>query len=88
MQGFEFKQGPSAEYSKWTDISASVIDPNALVRLKVLVSKWMPEGRTFRAIGTLNGDMLGRVYEGDMHGDVVGQDHEDEDDDHEDAMKR
>lgn len=87
MQGFECKLGPSPEYNKWTDISGSVIDPNALVRLKVLVSKWMPEGRTFRAIGTLNGDMLGRVYEGDMHGDVVGQDHE-EDDDDEDAMKR
>lgn len=63
MEGFEFRQGPSSEYNTWCDSSGSVIGVKVLVRLRVLGTRWMPLDRGFKAIGTLNGDMLGHVYE-------------------------
>lgn len=62
MEGFDFRLGPSPEYNTFTD-STSVIAPKALVRVRVLGTRWMPLERAFKAIGTLNGDMLGHVFE-------------------------
>lgn len=63
MDGFEFRPGASLEYNEWHDSSGSVIKPKSMARLKVVGTRWEPKERTIMAAGTLNGDLLGRVFE-------------------------
>ena len=63
MNGFEFREGPSMEYNKWTDTGGIPVAPKSLVRLRIVGVRWDPKERTIMTIGSLNGNHLGPVQE-------------------------
>jgi DNA-directed RNA polymerase subunit E'/Rpb7 len=61
MSGFEYRQEEVETYNSWRDSTGSEIKMNEVVRLQIVATKWDAKDRTYLAVGSLNGDLLGHL---------------------------
>jgi len=61
MTGFEYRQEEVETYNSWRDSTGSEIKMNEVVRLQIVATKWDAKDRTYLAVGSLNGDLLGHL---------------------------